>query len=165
MRLDPAIIKQQIENLKLQYPEIAEDSEAWLISLESETEVDSFLTNVVRQIEDNKALEEGTESRLEELKARKKRFQDRQLSYRAMIFSIMQTMDIQKKELPEATLSLRKNQPQLIGDADPESVAPEFRKITVTIDKTAIKEALKTGQTVPGFQLSNAPPSLTIRTT
>ncbi|WP_442895039.1 hypothetical protein [Bradyrhizobium sp. AZCC 1578] len=32
-----------------------------------------------------------------------------------------------------------------------------------TPDRTAIKEALKTGKTVPGFQLSNATPSLSIR--
>jgi phosphosulfolactate phosphohydrolase-like enzyme len=38
-----------------------------------------------------------------------------------------------------------------------------FCKIYRSVDRTAIKDALKTGQTVPGFELSNSPPSLTIR--
>jgi phosphosulfolactate phosphohydrolase-like enzyme len=75
----------------------------------------------------------------------------------------MQSAEIAKIEMPEATLSLRAGQQQLIGDADPASLPDELCKISRSLDRTKIKEALKTGQTIPGFELSNSPPSLTIR--
>lgn len=152
-----------ISNLKVLYPELLEDDEAWLATLESETNFNEVLTSVVRRIEDTKALAIGTKDRLDELKTRKDRFELRIEKLRELAFKIMQDAELNKIELPEATLSLRAGQPQLIGDTDAEALLPEFRKIHVSPDKVAIKEALKAGRTVPGFSLSNSQPSLTIR--
>src|SRR5947208_3084369 len=52
--LNPLVVRQQIENLKLVYPALLEDDEAWLASLESETKFEELLTQVVRRIEDTK---------------------------------------------------------------------------------------------------------------
>lgn len=161
--LDPKTIRLQIENLKLVHPEILEDDEAWLASLESETEFQEILTSIVRRIEDTKALVIGTKDRFEELKARKDRFEHRVETLRTLAFKIMQAADLAKAELPEATLSLRAGTQQLIGEADPKELPDSLCKISRDLNRTAIKDALKTGQTVPGFQLSNSPPSLTIR--
>lgn len=164
MRLDPVVIKQQIENLKLLHPELLEDAEAWLSSLESETELPEILTKCLWQIDDAKALYAGTNERLDKLIERRKRMKQREQSLREFASKLMEAADVSKIELPLGTMSFRRGAAELVGDADPESLEPEFRKVTVTLDKTAIKEALKAGQTVPGFQLSNAPPSFTIRT-
>jgi len=161
--LDPRTVKQQIENLKLVHPELLEDDEAWLATLESETSFDDLLTNIVRRIEDTKALAIGTKDRFEELKARKERFERRVDSLRNLCFKLMSAAELAKKELPEATLSLRAGQQQLIGTCDPEELPDELCKISRDVDRTKIKEALKTGVTVPGFSLSNSPPSLNIR--
>jgi nitrogen fixation/metabolism regulation signal transduction histidine kinase len=142
---------------------LAEDDEAWQMSLESETSINDFLTAIVRQIEDAKALVIGTKSRFEELDARKKRFEHRIEALRELAFKIMHTAEIAKAELPEATLSLRAGQQQLVGDADPAALPDSFVKISRILDRAAIKDALKTGQIVPGFELSNSPPSLSIR--
>jgi hypothetical protein len=56
MRLDPNAIRLQVENLKLQHPELLEDDEAWIATLESETDFNEILTTIVRRIEDTKAL-------------------------------------------------------------------------------------------------------------
>jgi hypothetical protein len=157
------VVRQQIENLKLSHPEILEDEEAWLATLESETDFEQLLTTIVRRIEDTKILAVGTRNRFEELKARKDRFEHRIETLRDLAFRIMQSAEIAKIEMPEATLSLRAGQQQLIGDADPASLPDELCKISRSLDRTKIKEALKTGQTIPGFELSNSPPSLTIR--
>jgi hypothetical protein len=69
--------RQQIENLKISHPELIEDDEAWLASLESETDFNECLPTIVRRIEDTKALVIGTKDRFEELKARKDRFEHR----------------------------------------------------------------------------------------
>lgn len=163
MQLDPRVIRQQIENLKITHPELLEDDEAWIATLESETSFNDLLTNIVRRIEDTKALVIGTKDRFEELKARKDRFEHRVDTLRNLAFRLMQTGDLAKVELPEATLSLRAGSQQLIGEADPKELPDELCKISRDLNRTAIKEALKTGLTVPGFELSNSPPSLSIR--
>lgn len=163
MKLDPAAIRQQIENLKVSYPALAEDDEAWQISLESETDLLAFLIGVVRKIEDTKALIVGTKDRFDELKARKDRFEHRIDALREIAFKAMQAADLPKIELPEATLSIRAGQQQIVGDADPASLPDPLCKISRDLNRTAIKDALKAGVTVPGFSLSNAQPSLSIR--
>lgn len=161
MYLNPEIIKRQIENLKLIHPELADDD--WQLSIESETDLHELLTNIVHQIDDSKALVIGTKARFEELAARKDRFERRIEALRELAFKLMHAAEVAKVELPEATLSLRAGTQQLVGDADPTTLADEFCKISRDLNRTAIKDALKAGQTIPGFQLSNATPSLSIR--
>lgn len=163
MQLNPLTIRQSIENLKVLHPELLHDDEAWAMSLESETEIDGFLTNIIRRIEDTKALVVGMKDRFEELKARKERFETRIEALRELAFKMMHAAEIAKRELPEATLSLRAGQQQLVGDADPAALPDELCKISRDLDRTKIKEALKTGMEVPGFSLSSALPSLSIR--
>lgn len=163
MRIDNHIVKIQIENLKYSFPELLEDDEAWIATLDSETSFNDLLTHIVRRIEDSKALAVGTKDRLQELEARKKRFEHRIDMLRNLLFKMMQTAELAKIELPEASLSLRAGTPQLIGEADPAALSDEYVKISRSLDRTAIKEALKSGAMVPGFSLSNSPPSLTIR--
>lgn len=163
MTINPMVVRQQVDNLKLAHPELLEDDEAWLISLESETRLEDLVTQLVRRIDDTKALAVGTADRLDELSARKSRLLNRMESLRNLLFKLMESAELAKLELAEATITVRKGQPQLVGDADPATLPDDLCKISRTPDRTAIKEALKTGRTVPGFQLSNATPSLSIR--
>lgn len=163
MQLDPLAIRQQIENLKLVHPELLEDDEAWLATLESETSFEELLTNIVRRIEDTKALVIGTKDRFEELKARKDRFEHRVESLRNVAFKLMSAAELAKVELPEATLSLRAGQQQVIGGCDPEALPDNLCRISRVPDLPTIKLALKNGATVPGFELTNGSPSLSIR--
>lgn len=164
MQLDPRVVRLQIDNLKLSYPSLVEDDEAWQMSLESETDVHEFLRNIVWKIDDTKALVIGTKDRFDELKSRKDRYETRIEALRELAFKVMQSTELAKLELPEATLSLRAGTQQLIGDGDPASLPDSLCKISRSPDRTAIKDALKAGQTVPGFELSNSPPTLSIRT-
>jgi len=161
--LDPRDVRQQVENLKIVHPELLEDDESWLASLESETDFTDLLTNIVERIDDTKAMVVGTKDRFEELKARKDRFEHRIEMLRGLLFNLMQAADVAKVELPIATLSLRAGQQQLIGEPDPFFLPEHFRKTVVTADRTKIKEALKAGESVEGCELSNSPPSLSIR--
>lgn len=163
MNINPLIVRQQIDNLKLAHPEVFEDDEAWLASLESETNFKELLTQLVRRIEDTKALAEGTAGRLTELQERKARLLHRMESLRNLLFKLMDAAEQSKMELAEATITVRKGQQQLVGEADPFFLPEHFCKVSRTIDRTAVKDALKAGQEVPGFSLSNATPSLSIR--
>lgn len=157
------VVRQQIENLKLIHPEILEDDEAWLATLESETNFDEILTTIVRRIEDTRALVIGTKDRFEELQSRKERFEQRIETLRDLAFKIMQSAGIAKLELPEATLSLRAGRVNVTGEPDMAKLPEECRKITVTADRTEIKKALERGFPIAGCELSNGPPSLSIR--
>ncbi len=163
MLLNPLVVRQQIENLKVSHPDLLDDDEAWLASLASETKFEELVTQVVRKIEDTKALADGTSARLTELQERRARFLHRVESLRDLLFRLMESAELIKLELAEATVSVRKGQPKVIGEPDPFFLPEHFRKTVVTANMTAIKEALKTGETVPGCELSNSPPSLSIR--
>jgi hypothetical protein len=162
-QLDPTIIRRQIENLKVSFPDLAGDDESWQMSLESETDLAELLTNVVRKIDDAKALVIGTKDRFEELEQRKARFEHRIDALRQLAFKLMQSAEVTKLELPIATLSIRNGAQQIVGENKPEHLPDDLCKVSRAIDRTKVKEALKAGKYVPGFSLSNAEPSLSIR--
>lgn len=161
MQLDPKAVRLQVENLKLTHPEILEDDEAWLATLESETDFNEILTTIVRRIEDTKALVIGTKDRFEDLKARKERFEHRVETLRDLAFKIMQAADLAKVELPEATLSLRAVAPAVVI-TDEENLPDIACKFERKPDKTKIKELLATGP-VAGASMNNGSITVSIR--
>jgi Gp157 protein len=164
MRLDPNHIRQQIANLLLQFPELEEDEVLRADMIEGETEAFDFLRMVERQRQDAASLAGAIASNIAELGLRQERFERREKSMRALMFKIMEAADIKKAELPEATLSIRNGQQKLVGDAQPHEMPNEYVRTKLEIDRTAIKDTLKAGGIVPGFELSNAEPTLSIRT-
>lgn len=161
MPLNAFEIRNQIEALKVAHPELKEDDEAWQISLESETDINDLLTNIVRQIEDAKALVIGTKDRFEELTKRKQRFEHRVEALRELAFKLMEAAGLPKLELPEATLSIRNVAPSVII-TDEESLPDIACKFERKPDKAKIKELLASGW-VAGATMSNGTKSLTIR--
>lgn len=156
-------LRQQIEAILREYPDLADDEILRADMLEGETDIRELVTSVNRMIEDAKALREGTQARLDDLLARKGRFQQRVDFGRDLILKILEAAQIRKLELPEVTASIKNNPQQLIGDPDVNALPDELVKVTRSPDKTKIKDALVRGLVVPGFTLSNAPPSLTLR--
>jgi chromosome segregation ATPase len=162
--MNPEIIKRQIEALKLQFETLQDaESEEWLLSLASETDLTELIEKMVLRIEDAKILVTGLKDHISDLKARQDRFEWRIDSLRSTIAALLDKADVAKIEMDIATVSIRNGQPQLVGDADPESLPADLVRIKYELNKTAIKDALKAGREVPGFSLNNAPPQLTIR--
>lgn len=159
--LNPLVVRQQIENLKVSHPELIEDDESWLLSLESETKIEELLTQIVRQIEDTKALAVGTKDRFEELKARKDRFEHRVEALRSLAFKLMEAAELPKLELPEATLSIRSVPPSVVI-TDEEKLPDIACKFERRPDRTKIKELLASGW-VAGANMSNGGKSISIR--
>ncbi|MEH2525824.1 MULTISPECIES: siphovirus Gp157 family protein [unclassified Bradyrhizobium] len=155
-------LTQQIEALLREYPDLADDEILLADMLEGQTDLANVLTSLIVALDDAKALRDGTAGRLEELTARKARFGRRMEFVRSLILRIMEAAQLPKVELPEATLSLRKNQQALIGEGDGD-LPDELCKIKREPDRKKIKEAIQGGREVPGFTLNNAPPSLTVR--
>ena len=166
MLLRPDTVRQQIANLALTYPEIAEDEDAWALTVESETDVMDLLREIEKRRQAAAAFAGGIASNIAELGLRQERYERREKAMRELAFKIMNFADLKKAELPEATLSIRNGQQRLVSYANISSaeLPDDLCRIVREIDKTKIKEALKAGQTVTGFELSNSEPSLSIRT-
>lgn len=164
MRLDANNVRQQIANLILQNPELAEDEVLRADMIEGETEAFDFLRLVERERQTATSMAGAIASNIAELGLRQERFERREKSMRALMMKIMDAANLRTAILPEATLSIRNGQQKLVGDAVPDVMPDQFVRTKIELDRAAIKEALKSGAVVTGFELSNAEPILSIRT-
>lgn len=161
-RINPEIVRQQIANLLHLNPELAEDEELRLDMIEAETEANELFSSLLAiMIEADKSAV-GLANYEKKFKERRARMEHRVEKLRELVFKIMQFAEIHKIELPEATLSIRNGTQQvLITDAT--KLPDDLCKIERSPKKTEIKEALKSGKEVPGAELSNGTPNLSIR--
>lgn len=162
LRID--LVRQEIANLGFRFPQLVEDADAWAISIESETSTFDVLRQIERRRQEAAAFAGGLASNIAELELRKERFVEREKAMRSLAYRIMEIADLRKAEFAEATYSIRAGQQKLIGDADPKAMPAKYCRVKYELDKEKIKEALKAGEAVTGFELSNAEPSLSIRT-
>lgn len=153
----------EIDAMLREYPELADDEELRADMLEGATDIKEILSSLGRSLDNAKGLAAGVHSRIEELCAREQRFGTRIDFIRDLIFRVMDSAQLKKIELPEVTLSLKNNPQQLVGQGDAETMPDDLVNIKRTIDRKKVRAAIEAGQEVPGFTLSNAPPSLMVR--
>jgi hypothetical protein len=155
-----AVLQQEIANLYLQFPELLGDQTLRIDTLEGATNLQEFLTAILRGINEAKALRDGAKQEIDDCRARHARFQMRIDFLNAMILKILAHAGLKKIELPKATLSVRPGAPRVLGGADPETLSDDLCKITREPNLTKIKERLQEGGEVAGYVLSNAEPHL-----
>ena len=163
MRLDPAIIRHQIENLLIQCPELAEDEVLRADMIEGETEAHEFLRTVEIRRQATHILANALATYIAELSVRMARFERRETSMRELAFKVMSAANLRKIEMPEATYSIRAGTPKVVIIDEAQLPADAFR-IKKEVDRQTIKSWLNAGQEVPGATLSNAEQTLSIRT-
>lgn len=161
MNLDPRAAQDQITALLLAHPELEEDEVLRADCIEGQMTVPEFLAMIVRMIGSTKAVADGTAAYIEELQQRRQRLERRSHALRSLIFKVMNTAELRKMELPEATLSVRHGQQQLVITNEHE-IPEEFFRVKREPDRTRLKAALKAHEHVPGAALSNAEPTLAI---
>lgn len=159
---DVNALRLEIERWLRDWPELAEDIQLRADMLDAQTPLADVLADLIRMSESARMLRDGSKEQLARLKARTERIDHRIEFARAMMRAILDTAGLRKFELAEGTIFLRQNQPQLIGDPDPNVLPDELVKIERKPDKVKIKEALARGLVVPGYQLSNSEPSVVV---
>lgn len=162
--LTTALIERQMARILTENPGLMDDEESRLITLESETDGVEALRSLVKDMMVADAFASGLAGMIEDMEARKARFVKRVTTYRALIERIMSAADISKLPLPEATLSLRPS-PQRVVIANEAAIPDEYWRTKREPNKTAIKDALRDGVTIPGAFLSNGEPALSVRMT
>lgn len=163
MRLDPNHVRQQIDNLLLQFPELLEDDVLRADMLEAETDLHDLIRMLERKRQEACSLAGAIASNIAELGVRQERFERREQAMRAAMFKLLQWADVRKLELPEATLSVR-NGTQKVVITDETAIPEALMRVKREPDRIKIKEWLTTVIPVPGAYLSNAEPTLSIRT-
>lgn len=158
------LIERQMARILTENPDLQDDEESRLITLESETDGVEALRSLVKDMMVADAFASGLAGMIEDMEARKARFVKRVTTYRALIERIMSAADISKLPLPEATLSLRPS-PQRVVIANEAVIPDEYWRVKREPNKTAIKDALRDGVTIPGAFLSNGEPALSVRMT
>lgn len=154
-------LKTKIAALLLEYPELVEDEDLRLDTLEGETDFKDVLAIIVDDINSAAAMQDAIELRIKDLKSRKERFEFRERGWRKLAKELMDQASLRKLQLPESTLSIRAGQPS-VQITDQSFIPTEFWRIKREPNIAAIKEALKDGQDVPGAVLNNSPDQLAI---
>jgi hypothetical protein len=163
-RLDPTFVRAQIELLRISHPGIWDDGDEQLLAdmLEAETGLNEFLARVVDVMDDAEENIDGIETKMDQRKARKARFEQRYEAMRALAFKLMQQANLKKLVLPTATLSIRAGTPKVI--ITDEAALPEnCIRIKREPDKVLIKELISQGVPISGAEMSNAEPTLAVR--
>ena len=160
-RLDLHSIRHAITALLAANPELDEDEVLRTDMIEGETLAFDFIAELVRKIGTTQAIAAGTAEYIGQLQERKARLERREHSLRTLIAKVMNTAQITKAELSEATVSIRAGVPKVVI-IDEQQIPGEFWRIKKEPDKTRIKAVLQTGNDVPGTALSNSEPILAI---
>jgi hypothetical protein len=133
-------------------PEVIEDT---LESLSGDLEVKA--TNTAMVIRNIEAMVAAIKEAEGAMAARRKALENRAARVKDYLLANMMVAGIQKVECPYFKLSVREN-PPAVEVFQPELVPASFMRQPEppppAIDKTAIKEALKAGQDVPGCKLT-----------
>jgi hypothetical protein len=161
--INPEVIKAQIALLLHQYPELMNDEEARVISLESETEVGESADQILNRIQEIEAMVTGLGAWMDELKGRMSSFRRRIEGYRKVLMTYMEIAEVKRLERPLGTLTIGPKAPHVI--ITDEKVIPQdlWRYPDPEPNKILIREMLKNGDAVPGAVLSNRELTLTIR--
>lgn len=156
------VVRNQIERLKLLYPEMSEDAELLADMLEGATEFREVMTRLVKSERDTKAIMAAIKAQEDELTMRRARYEMRGIAARKMMHSLMEVADVRRLELPTATVSIAAGRKSCI--VTNEAQLPErFVKVERMPKKADITKALLAGEDVPGAALSNGPETLMVR--
>jgi antitoxin component HigA of HigAB toxin-antitoxin module len=162
-RLDPAFVRQEISQLLANNPELGEDEVLRADMIEGSTGAHEFISEMLRRIAAATIVIDGIGLYKADLNERLARMQRREEALRGLILKLLQHADLRKVELAEATVFQRAGSRKVI--ITNELMIPEgFVRIKREPDKLAIRAELQRGGDVPGCLLSNAEPSLTIKT-
>lgn len=162
IRADITDLRNSMDKMFLEYPELLEDETLRADMLDGQTELYSVIGTIVDLSSEAATMAEAIKLRMNDLRDRKARFERKEDALRGLISELMQKADLPKIILPDATLSLRQISPApFVTD---ETALPEnCIRIKREPDMKAIKEQIEQGISVAGTAMGNGKTSLTIR--
>ena len=138
------------------------DDDAFLDTLDGETDAADILDRVVAKMQDAEALADAIRGQIAELTARRQRIDARAEAMRATLLTIIDAMGMTKVERPRATISRRAGLLS-VRITDETAIPTQLCKVVQSPDKAAIKKQLQAGEAVPGATLEAGPDGVTVR--
>ncbi len=139
------------------------DPKLLLDTIEGETNLAEACVFVLEQTHEDELLIEGLDAKIKELQVRKGRMEKSVADRRTIILMAMDRAGLSTIRSPLGTLSVRPTQPKAAITDEAIIPAKFFKPQDPKLDKAAVLDALKAGETVPGASLSNGGIQLSIR--
>ena len=140
------------------------DEETLADTLEGITDLQEMIAAVIRSALVDEALQAGLRSRLEEMRQRLARLEERGSRKRQLALDAMCDAGLKKLEQPDFTASARAGMPPLLIVADDVIPEPYWVPRPPKLDRQSLLADLKRGEVIPGAELGNPQPCLAVRT-
>jgi hypothetical protein len=144
------------------YPQA--DQETLQDTLEGITNFHEMIAAIIRSALLDEALQAGLRTRIDDMRQRLTRLDERSAKKRQMALEAMCEVGLKKLEQPDFTASARAGVPSLIIMSEGLVPEPYWAPQPPKLDRQAVLADLKRGAKVPGTQLSNPQPTLAVRT-
>lgn len=155
-------VMREINALLAEYPQLADDEELFRDTLEGNTRFNEIMDRLLSEMRDNETLAEAAAQRIGKVRERQTRMTHRAQFYRGLMHRLLSLTGIKSVPLAEAKISVV-NTPDKVIITDENAIPAEYCKIVREPNKTAIKNAIKNGTTVPGATLSNGGTTIQVR--
>lgn len=144
------------ERLLATWPEI--DCDTLTDTLEGITHLHEMIAALIRSALVDEALQAGLRTRLEDMRERLTRLEERGAKKRQLALDAMSEVGLAKLQQPDFTASTRPGSPSLVIVAEDAIPFPYWVPQPPKIDRQTLLGELKRGGEVPGVQLSNPKP-------
>ena len=142
----------------------AVDAETIADTLEGITDLHEMIAAVIRSALVDEALHAGLRLRLDDMKERLSRLDLRASKKRQSALEAMTEAGLSKLEQPDFTASARAGSPALVVIAEDKIPDPYWLPQPAKLDRQAVLAELKRSIDIPGAQMSNPKPVLSVRT-
>ena len=150
------------ERLLEDLPEV--DDETIRDTLEGITDLHEMIAAVIRSALVDEALHAGLRFRVDDMRERLSRLELRASKKRQLALEAMTEVGLTKLEQPDFTASARAGSPALVVIAEERIPEAYWLPQPPKLDRQAILAELKRGIEIPGAQMSNPKPVLSVRT-
>jgi len=140
------------------------DDETVRDTLEGITTLNELIAEIVRSALIDEGLQRGLRSRLDDMKERLSRLEQRADKKRHLALEAMSEVGLSKLEQPDFTVSLRAGAPALVVVAENEIPKDYWIPQPAKLNRQALLHELKTGADIGGVEISNSRPTLAVRT-
>jgi hypothetical protein len=162
LSIEKAKYLQLRERMVPSYPEA--DEETLSDTLDGITDLREMIAAVIRSALVDEALHAGLRSRVDDMRERLSRLELRANKKRELALEAMTEVGLTRLEQPDFTASTRAGSPALIVIAEETIPKAYWLPQPPKLDRQGILGELKRGIEIPGAQMSNPKPVLSVRT-
>ena len=145
-----------------QWPDL--DDETLRDTLEGITDLHEMIAEVVRSALADQAMAKGLKIRLDDMKSRLARLEERGRKKRQLALEALVEADIKKLTQPDLTVSVRTGSQALVVTSEDKIPEDFWIPQPPKLDRQGVLAALKSGKMIDGAALNNPAPTISVRT-